>query len=369
MRFRLSVLAFSIALLGAGCVPSPREQVRSTPRTAATPSREVPVSSFATKRIDLRSIPGVPDAFASVSVEVPSGWEAGVVSSLEAVNLYDPAAPGASPREQSQIFLRHFSANDFLTLSTVTIHEREQTTVVDRPAVRYVIEKRARVPNFPAQPSWRNIRHAVVDVRLVDANPSIFLVIGKRPDLLEDVFNRFLNSLEVQQQRSAEVVYPVRGFASAITKKPFGLFVRPGQSPVEPERFTGYHAAVDAELPADTPVFSIAAGTSLRSGRVSGYGGLVVIEHRVEGQRLVGVYGHLDPADLPPVGKRIDAGGRIGKLGGGFTHETDGERPHLHFGLYAGPGVDVRGYVPTEKDLALWRDPIHFLREKSAQEP
>src|SRR5947209_4518700 len=50
---------------------------------------------------------------------------------------------------------------------------------------------------------------------------------------------------------------PVVGFLSRVTKKPFGIYVNPANSPVQPERFSGYHTGADAEygeVSADVPV-------------------------------------------------------------------------------------------------------------------
>ena len=40
---------------------------------------------------------------------------------------------------------------------------------------------------------------------------------------------------------------PLNNALARVTKKPFGLKVSPGHSPVTPERFSGYHAGVDFE--------------------------------------------------------------------------------------------------------------------------
>ncbi|KKQ38871.1 MAG: Exopolysaccharide biosynthesis protein, sugar transferase domain protein [Candidatus Moranbacteria bacterium GW2011_GWC2_37_73] len=44
-----------------------------------------------------------------------------------------------------------------------------------------------------------------------------------------------------------ETIDPLDNALSRITKKPFGIYVNPKNSPVNPERFTGYHSAVDLE--------------------------------------------------------------------------------------------------------------------------
>lgn len=364
---RLGLLVAGFATLGAGCVRPP-----ASPSPLAPPRpREIalPPSPPGRKDVNLGTLPGAAAAFA-VTLSIPASWEVESVPGIEAMNLYDPASLGDAPREKSQVFVRHFRASDFLALSTVTIHERTPTVVAGRPAVAYVIEKKPGVPPFPDQPAWRNVRHRVTDVRLSDASPSEFLVVAKNPVLPDDVFTRVLSSLRPSGGAdTSTVVLPTRGFFSAITKKPFGIFVTPENSPISPERFRGFHTAADAELPADTPVFAIADGVVIQSGRVSGYGGFVAIEHQRGSERFVSIYGHLDPARLPAQGVRIRAGEEIGVLGAAFSAETDGERAHLHFGMFIGSGLDVAGYVSSRDALARWRDPVAFLRAENAREP
>src|SRR3989344_6907506 len=43
------------------------------------------------------------------------------------------------------------------------------------------------------------------------------------------------------------LVWPVDEFEERITKKPFGIFITPQNSPIKPERFSGYHTGVDVE--------------------------------------------------------------------------------------------------------------------------
>ncbi|MEX1997774.1 MAG: M23 family metallopeptidase [Candidatus Andersenbacteria bacterium] len=153
---------------------------------------------------------------------------------------------------------------------------------------------------------------------------------------------------------------PIAEFKERITKKPFGIYITPATSPVQPERFTGYHTGVDIEY-ADNlgkiPVQAISDGKVIQAGHVSGYGGVVVIEHQLSGTIRLALYGHLDPQDLPPVGAPVKQGETIGQLGQGGTKETDGERKHLHFAILKDRKIDLRGYVPTPSELENWLDP------------
>lgn len=329
-----------------------------------------------TKQVRAQEIKGTDDAFTFTAI-IPANWQVESVAGLQAVSLYDPQAQGDTSLDQSQIFIRSFSASDFLTLTTVNIHSREELTINDRPAVRYDIEKKASVADFPSQPAWRSLRHIVTDIRVSDDNPSVFYVIAKRPNLDMETYEAFLQSLIVdntvapaatptptQSTQSSGLVAPVDEFESRITKKPFGIHITPETSPVQPEKFSGYHTGADAEyedFSGDVPVRAVADGTILLARTSSGYGGVVAIQHTIDGQQVVSIYGHLRPSSLPKVGAKVVAGQQIGVLGTGGTSETDGERKHLHFGLVKGTIVDLRGYVSKESELSNWLNPVDSI--------
>ena len=313
--------------------------------------------------LDSRTITNVDPAF-QFTATMPAGWQTAAVPAIQAITLFDPAASDAAEIDKSQIFIRYFRATTFLTLSTVTIFDRAELTLNGRPAIRYDIEKKASVANFPSQPAWRNTRHFVTDVRVSDTSPSIFYVIARRPDLDEDVYNQFLASLSVDGSASTVgLLEPVMEFNERITKKPFGIFITPETSPIQPERFSGYHTAVDVEygdVMDDVPVRAIAAGEVVQAGIVSGYGGLLVARHTINGAPHIVIYGHLDPKSLLPTGTTVSASDQLGILGDGGTSETDGERKHLHFGIRADNTVNIRGYVATEAELSGWLNPLDF---------
>lgn len=157
------------------------------------------------------------------------------------------------------------------------------------------------------------------------------------------------------------LAYPIGDFKHRITKKFFGTYVTPNNSPVQPEKFTGYHTGVDVEytdIDTDVPVYAIADGTVLLARWASGYGGVIAIQHTINGQPVIAIYGHVNPSQLPKVGAKVTKGQQIGILGKGYSNETDGERKHLHFGLVKGTTVNLLGYVPNKSQLSAWIDPL-----------
>jgi len=154
-----------------------------------------------------------------------------------------------------------------------------------------------------------------------------------------------------------------------ITKKPFGIYVTPNDSPVSPERFRGYHSGVDFEAPADEqdtdmPVSAICSGSLLLKKWAGGYGGVAVQKCVIAGDDVTVIYGHLRLASIKDdVGAQLAAGASFAVLGRGYGPETDGERKHLHLGIHRGEAVVLLGYVPKISDLDQWLDAQALLEK------
>ncbi|MEK7548310.1 MAG: M23 family metallopeptidase, partial [Patescibacteria group bacterium] len=311
------------------------------PAAEGAPADNNPTSPAEISHVVIRAdgITGADGAFRFLA-EIPKNWQAESVSESQSLMFYDPNEPGSNNLEKAQIFVRYFSANKFLTLATVDILEKEEQTLNGRPAVRYRIKKKATVANFASQPSWRNEAHVVTDIRVEDSNPSVFYVIAKRPGLSDEVYQRFLTSLQVVAPSPTALFEPIADFKSRITKKRFGTFVTPTSSPVSPERFSGWHTGVDVEYGdsgGDVAVLAIADGVIMINKIAAGYGGVLAISHLIKREPVVAIYGHLDPKSLPASAvKTVKGGSRIAILGDGQTAETDNERKHLHFALVKG---------------------------------
>jgi len=164
-----------------------------------------------------------------------------------------------------------------------------------------------------------------------------------------------------KQPPAATFTEPVAEFSKRITKKKFGIYSTPANSPIPSERFTGWHTGVDVEygdVSKTVPVHAITSGTVSYSGWVSGYGGATLITHQINGKPRSVVYGHLAPSALLIAGTKVKVKQVIGRLGNGYSTETDGERKHLHFGILSDTRIDFRGYVPEKSQLTGWLDPL-----------
>lgn len=162
---------------------------------------------------------------------------------------------------------------------------------------------------------------------------------------------------------------PISRALERITKKPFGIKISPATSPVQPERFSGYHTGVDFETFPDeaniaVPIYAVCSGSVLLKKYASGYGGVLVQQCNLESEDITVIYGHLKLASISTkVGNRLTAGATIGLLGTGYSTETDGERKHLHLGLHKGTAINIRGYVQSQTELTDWIDFEPYLKQ------
>lgn len=381
------IVIFGLMTVGVTCVqPEQLQQQQSNqsaelnqppvnenvPVEVNAPVVPAPTEEKKTKFFSTREL-GEIDEHLSFSAQIPTSWEVEYVSEIDSINFFAPLAEGENNLDKSQIFVRYFTANQFLTLQTVTIHSQTELTLNGRPAVTYDIEKKTGVADFPSQPNWRNQRHLVTDIRSTDENPTVFYVFGQRPGLESNSVQAFLESISFEEQQL--IYFPIQNFTAQATYKLFGTYITPATSPIQPERFSGYHTGVDVETTQDqqsqdVAIYAVADGTVSVKTTASGYGGVLAIEFESDGQTIQAMYGHVRLSSIAAqVGDQVKAGQQLGFLGTGFSDETDGERKHLHFGLVLGAEPALPGYVSSQSQLGGWLDPADFLIEYSATEP
>lgn len=183
---------------------------------------------------------------------------------------------------------------------------------------------------------------------------------------------------EASEQPSSTLVFPIHPDAVIpqchLTFKGFGEYIQ--------DRFRGYHTGIDCEMDQtlleaaraedraqgvperEIAIRAIAPGRVTFASRVSGYGGVMVIAHDIEGEIISALYGHLDPTSfIFSVGADVEQGAALGFLGEQESSETDGERMHLHFGMWKGEEVKLKGYVSTSDALSGWLNPYDIFLE------
>lgn len=159
---------------------------------------------------------------------------------------------------------------------------------------------------------------------------------------------------------SSDLREPLLDAVKRINKKPFGIFITPENSPVQPERFSGYHTGTDfevfaGELETEVFVFAICSGNIESKQIIDGYGGVIVQSCIIDDEETRILYGHVSLLkEFVTVGSGVTAGEKIAILGKHESAETDEERKHLHLSIVKGDKNDLRGYVQYEDELAQW---------------
>ena len=106
-----------------------------------------------------------------------------------------------------------------------------------------------------------------------------------------------------------------------------------------------FHAAEDYHQPAGTPVYAVANGDVSFSGRMGGYGWLVIVDHPQFD--LYTLYGHMSPSRWRiGAGVKIEKGELLGYLGDEDENGGSAAAPlvtHLHFGMRVGQRSDYPG--------------------------
>jgi murein DD-endopeptidase MepM/ murein hydrolase activator NlpD len=160
---------------------------------------------------------------------------------------------------------------------------------------------------------------------------------------------------------------PLNRAGERVTKKTFAMFITPKNSPIQPEKFQGYHTGVDfevfpEELNAEVSVRAVCSGSLKMKKYATGYGGVAVQDCESNKEPITVIYGHLKLSSINlAVGQNITIGEVIGILGANKSTETNGERKHLHLGIHKGNEINILGYVGSQAELSSWIDPCLYV--------
>lgn len=175
------------------------------------------------------------------------------------------------------------------------------------------------------------------------------------------------NSQNTNASNNANFQPPLDKAGERVTKKPFGLYITPQNSPVQPERFSGYHTGADfeifpEELNMEVSVKAVCSGTLKLKETASGYGGVAVQNCELNESPITVVYGHLKLSSIrKKSGENYNVGETLGILGADKSPDTDGERKHLHLGFHKSNAINIKGYVKAQSQLSDWIDPCLYI--------
>ncbi|MFA6255105.1 MAG: hypothetical protein WC675_03685 [Patescibacteria group bacterium] len=173
-------------------------------------------------------------------------------------------------------------------------------------------------------------------------------------------------NLSAKNQKT--IAEPISNALARVTKKPFGIYVSPTDSPVSPEKFTGYHAGVDFETFSDeqnseVAIYVICSGPLVLKKSATGYGGVAVQQCQINGKDVTVIYGHLRLNSITAIQDQLlNVGEQLGILGKGYSPETSDERKHLHLGIHQGKNINLLGYVQNQEELSQWLDVTNLLK-------
>jgi murein DD-endopeptidase len=140
----------------------------------------------------------------------------------------------------------------------------------------------------------------------------------------------------------------VTGPSHVVFPLPEGTWVLTGDFGPRLDPITGaraFHSGTDFAAADGTPILAAANGVVTVAEFSGGYGGLVVIEHDIDGETIATAYAHMWESGIhATVGEHVIAGQHIGDVGSS-GHSTG---PHLHFEVRPG------GTNAEAVDAAKW---------------
>ena len=116
---KLALIISAFVFLGGSC-SSPADTT-----TVIRPEARPSARESAEKNIDFSAV----GRAYSFSGDIPEELAVEYVAAIDSINIYDPTLSGGDNLDKSLIFIRNFRANKFLTLSTVDISLKKETSI------------------------------------------------------------------------------------------------------------------------------------------------------------------------------------------------------------------------------------------------
>ncbi len=300
-----------------------------------------------------------------LSAEVPHKWEIEYVPQNNSINIYDLAAEGDTLRDKSQILILSRIGNTFEIPKGLEVVTQEEKLISGHEAKEYVVKPLEGIASFDHEPSWRATEHRMITVRYSIEENSAFFTFAQSKGMTNEAFDQFIASVQFYNDSSSFVDAIDRAKERA-NKKPFGVYITPQNSPIENEKFTGYHTGTDFEIFEDeftknVPIYAICGGTVKHAGPIEGYGGVVVQECSLDGEPITVLYGHISPGGTARVGQYLAPGDPVAELAADHSVEAGSERKHLHLGIHKGTDIEFRGYAASEDQLDMFIDPCSII--------
>jgi hypothetical protein len=134
--------------------------------------------------------------------------------------------------------------------------------------------------------------------------------------------------------------------------------------------WSGYHLGEDVLRSSEVAVYAPANGQVKHAQPRTGYGNVVVIEHRLpDNNHVCTVMGHMRAAGLIGAGTDVTKGQLLGYLSSNPDENGGYDFTHVHFGVRQGTYVfwQYPGYG-SSTEMANWYDPSDFVNDHSSDQ-
>lgn len=210
-------------------------------------------------------------------------------------------------------------------------------------------------PNYPSPrglldiPGWQSMgKGEVAQAVEVSAYPDRYNNYEPVAEKILATFTRGTSAATTTPTTPASSIVDVAEASRVVFPLPEGTWVHTSGFGPRTDPLTGesaFHSGTDFAAPDGTPILAAADGVVTVAEFSGGYGGLIVIEHRLGGVTVATAYAHMWQHGIHvTVGERVIAGQHIGDVGS--SGRSTG--PHLHF--EARPG----GTNGEAVDAAKW---------------
>lgn len=210
-------------------------------------------------------------------------------------------------------------------------------------------------PNGPNYPSPRGLLDIPGWQSMDPGEAAQAVEVSAYPDRYQDyrpVAEAIIAALTRRAPTTAEGV-PLDGVSEStrlVFPLPSGTWVNSDDFGWRTDPYTGkpaFHAGTDLAAAEGTSIFALADGVVSYAGLSGSYGGLIIIEHTIGGQRIASAYAHMWQNGIyVTAGDRVLAGQHIGDVGS--SGKSTGA--HLHFEIR--PGGTTSAAIDAEVWLA-----------------
>jgi murein DD-endopeptidase len=207
-------------------------------------------------------------------------------------------------------------------------------------------------PNYPSPrglldiPGWQSMgKGEAAQAVEVSAYPDRY---NNYEPVAETILTTLTSGTSTSSTTAPSPASAVTGSSHVVFPLPEGTWVLTGDFGPRLDPITGekaFHSGTDLAAADGTPLLAAADGVVTIAELSGGYGGLVVIEHHIDGATVATAYAHMWKTGIHvTVGQHVIAGQYIGDVGSS-GHSTG---PHLHFEVRPG------GTHAEAVDAAKW---------------